>query len=246
MTAASRTGVTCAILAFNEEALLESAVREVNRALGESGRPFEIIIVDDGSIDATARIADEQAAALSRPGAEVRVVRHGVNRGPGSGIITGVVAARYPLYCFHPGDNQVVFADLVAALDRLDDGYDLLVGQRSDRRDYSSARLVASYGYIGLARVLFGLRGFRDFNFIYLWRTDLVRSMLPLETHGVFLCTEILVRAHDLGARIGVIDAEYRPRTAGVSTVGRPAVVVATLGQMLRFWAARQVARWRR
>jgi len=241
----AREGVTCAIMAFNEEANLEAATREVVRELEATGRPFEVILVDDGSRDATGRIADELAAALSRPGAEVRAVHHGTNRGPGSAIVTGVVEARMPLYCFHPGDNQVRFADVARALELLDERYDLLVGQRSDRRDYSLARRVASFGYIALARGLFGLRGFRDFAFIYLWRTELVRAMLPLETRGVFLCTEVLVRARDGGARIGVAPAEYRPRTAGVSTVGRPRVVLDTFGQMMRFWARRQARRLR-
>lgn len=238
-----RAGVTCMIMAFNEEASLEAAVDEVRAELLRSGRAFEILIVDDCSTDATAAIADRLAAALSRPGAEVRAIHHPRNLGPGSAIVTGVREARQPLYCFHPGDNQVRFADVAAALDLLDERYDLLVGERSDRRDYSAARKAASYGYIVLARVLFGLHGFRDFNFIYLWRTEVVRALLPLGSRGVFLCTEILVRARDGGARIGVARAAYRPRTAGTSTVGRPSVVLDTFGQMMRFWGRRQLSR---
>ena len=85
--------------------------------------------------------------------------------------------------------------------------------------------------------MLFHLPDFRDFNFVYLWRTDLVKQMLPLHSSGVFLCTEILIRARDAGARIGTALAEYRPRVAGQSTVGRPMVMVKTLGQVLRFYA---------
>ena len=239
----ARQGVTCAILAFNEEENLESAVAEVREELTRSGRPFEIVIIDDCSIDRTGPLADELAARLSEPLRVVRVIHHPKNLGPGSGILTGLEAATQPLYCFHPGDNQVRFADVAAALELLDQRFDLLVGERSDRRDYSPARKLASYGYIALARLLFGLHGYRDFNFIYLWRTEAVRPMLPLDSHGVFLCTEILVRARDAGARIGIAPAAYRPRTAGVSTVGRPSVVLDTFGQMMRFWGRRQVAR---
>ena len=238
-----RQGVTCAIMAFNEEANLEEAVAEVTEELSRSGRPFDVVIVDDCSTDRTGAIADELAARHAASGAPgvVRAVHHPKNLGPGSAIVTGVVEATQPLYCFHPGDNQVRFADVAAALDLLDDRYDLLVGERSDRHDYSLPRLFASYGYIALAWVLFGLHGFRDFNFIYLWRTEVVRPMLPLSTRGVFLCTEILVRARDAGARIGVARAAYRPRTAGVSTVGRPSVVLATFGQMMRFFWRRRM-----
>jgi dolichol-phosphate mannosyltransferase len=238
-----RQGVTCAIMAFNEEETLAAAVEEVRACLFATGRGFEILIVDDGSTDRTGAIADDLAARLSRPGAELRALHHGENRGPGSAIVTGLLEARQPLYCFHPADNQVEFADVARALDLLDERYDLLVGQRSDRRDYSLPRKVMSYGYIALARLLFGLSGFRDFNFIYLWRTDVIRPLLPLATRGVFLCTEILVRARDAGARIGVAPAAYRPRTAGVSTVGRPRVVLDTFAQMMKFWAGRALGR---
>jgi glycosyltransferase involved in cell wall biosynthesis len=230
-------------MAFNEEASLAAAVEEVRACLAATARPFEILIVDDGSRDATGAIADRLAAELDRPGASVRAIHHGKNRGPGSAIVTGLVEAKLPLYCFHPADNQVEFAHVARALDLLDEKYDLLVGQRSDRRDYSLARRLASYGYIALARGLFGLSGFRDFNFIYLWRTETARALLPLESRGVFLCTEILVRARDGGARIGVAHAAYRPRTSGVSTVGRPSVVLDTFAQMIRFWGRRALRR---
>jgi glycosyltransferase involved in cell wall biosynthesis len=236
-----KLGVTCAIMAFNEEANLAAAVAEVRAGLAATGRSYEILIVDDGSRDRTGTIADHLAAELDAPGARVRAIHHPQNRGPGSAIVTGVEEASEPLYCFHPGDNQVAFADVARALDLLDDDYDLLVGQRSDRRDYSPARRLASYGYIALARILFRLSGFRDFNFIYLWRTRLVKDLLPLQTHGVFLCTEILVRARDRGARIGVAPAAYRPRVAGVSTVGRPQVVLETFTQMVSFWGRRAI-----
>ena len=237
---AERRGVSCAIMAYNEEANLEAAVNEVRACLEASGRRYEILIVDDGSRDATAAIADRLATELSRAGGAVRAIHHRLNRGPGSAIVTGLQEATEPLFCFHPGDNQVEFADVVTALALLDEGYDVLVGQRSDRRDYSWSRKVASYGYIGLAWLLFGLSGFRDFNFIYLYRTAPIRALLPLTSNGVFLCTEILVRARDHGMRIGVAKAAYRPRTAGVSTVGRPVVVARTFAQMARFWARRQ------
>jgi len=223
--------VTCAIMAFNEEEMLDQATADVRASLLNLGRRFEIIIVDDGSTDATADVAGDLAARWS----EVRLVQHPGNRGPGSAIVTGLAEARYDLYCFHPADNQLVFDDVAQALPLLDDRYDLLVGERSDRHDYSVARRVYSYGYIGLAWALFGLRGFSDFNFVYAFRRDLFDG-IEIETSGLFLCTEILVKALDQGRRAGVMRARYLPRTTGVSTVGRPSVAVDTLRQMLTFW----------
>lgn len=230
--------VTCAIMAFNEEEMLERATADVRRSLATLEREFEIIIVDDGSTDATADIARELAARWP----EVRLVRHPVNRGPGSAIVTGLAEARCDLYCFHPADNQLVFDDVARALPLLDERYDLLVGERSDRHDYSLLRRVYSYGYIGLAWALFGLRGFSDFNFVYAFRRDLFDN-IEIETSGLFLCTEILIKAVDQGRRAGVMRARYLPRTTGVSTVGRPSVAIDTFGQMLTFWWHHRIKR---
>ncbi len=232
--------VTCAIMAYNEQDSLARATGAVREALAELERPFEVVVVDDGSVDDTAEVA----ARLASRWPEVRLVRHGVNRGPGSAIVTGIRQARGELYCFHPADDQLVFADVAAALPRLDREVDLLVGERSDRRDYSLLRRAYSYGYIGLARALFGLRGFRDFNFVYAFRTAIFETLDIEHTQGgLFLCTEILIRAREAGYRAGVMRARYRPRLAGETTVGRPAVVLTTLGQMLRYWARHRPTR---
>ncbi len=223
--------ISCAIMAFNEEEMLERATQDVRTSLVGLGRRFEIIIVDDGSTDATAEVARELAARWP----EVRLVQHGANRGPGSAIVTGLAEARCELYCFHPADNQLVFDDVARALPRLDEDYDLLVGERSDRHDYSLVRRAYSYGYIGLAWALFGLRGFSDFNFVYAFRRDLF-DKIEIQSSGLFLCTEILIKAVDQGCRAGIMRARYLPRTTGVSTVGRPSVAVDTLRQMLSFW----------
>ncbi len=230
--------ITCAIMAFNEEEMLERATADVRAALGALGRPFEIIIVDDGSTDHTAEVA----RALEARWPEVRLVRHPTNRGPGSAILTGLAEARFDIFCFHPADNQLVFEDVAQALPDLDHRYDLLVGERSDRRDYSLLRRAYSYGYIGLAWALFGLRGFSDFNFVYAFRRDLFDSVRP-ETGGLFLCTEILIKALARGKRAGIMRARYLPRTTGVSTVGHPRVALATLGTMLSFWWSHRTGR---
>ncbi len=228
--------VTCAIMAFNEEEMLDQATSDVRTSLLDLGRHFEIIIVDDGSTDATADVARDLVARWP----EVRLVQHSSNRGPGSAIVTGLAEARCDLYCFHPADNQLVFDDVARALHLLDERYDLLVGERSDRHDYSLVRRIYSYGYIGLAWVLFGLRGFSDFNFVYAFRRDLF-DKIEIQTSGLFLCTEILIKAVDQGHRAGIMRARYLPRTTGVSTVGRPSVAMDTLRQMLSFWWSHRV-----
>jgi glycosyltransferase involved in cell wall biosynthesis len=227
--------VSCTVMAYNEEETLDEAVGDVHRALAAlTDRPFEILIVDDGSTDRTAAIGRD----LETRYPEARLIRHGRNMGPGSAILTGIRNSVKDVICFHAADQQLEFAQVAGFIPLLDD-HDLVIGSRSGRPGYTSMRLLASHTYITLAHALFGLREYDDFNFLYLYRRELFDGM-PIESDGVFMCTEVLVRALDKGARVAKVTAECKPRKAGVSTVYKRSVIEKTLREMLAFWWARR------
>jgi hypothetical protein len=97
---------------------------------------FEIIAVDDGSRDATPRLADELAARHE----QVRAVHHEVNRGYGAALRSGFRAARYELVCFLDGDRQFHVEDLGRLLERQRSRPPDVVGYR-EKRASSSPRL---------------------------------------------------------------------------------------------------------
>lgn len=227
--------VSCTILAYNEERTVREAATDCHRALAGFGdREFEIILVDDGSSDRTAAIGRE----LEREIPELRMIRHARNLGPGSAILTGIRNSRNDVICFHAADQQLDFAEVASFIPLLDDA-DIVIGSRSGRLDYTAMRKLTSWGYIKLAQRLFGLAGYDDFNFLYLYRRELFDDM-PIETDGVFMCTEIFVRAVDRGARVARVDARCLPRKEGKSTVYRPAVIAKTAKEMARFWWMRR------
>lgn len=230
--------ISCTIMAFNEEAMLEEATRDVVIELRKfEDRALEVMIVDDGSTDATPRIAAEMAEKYP----EVRVITHPQNRGPGSALITGFAESKNDVICFHAADQQLPFEE-VAALIPLLDQYDMVIGDRTDRPDYTKMRLLSSFVYIQLAHNLYGLRQFKDFNFLYLYRKSLL-DRIQVETTGVFMPTEILIKAVDLGASIVPATVTCLPRTAGEATCGRPSVVLHTMAEMFRFYG---LWRWRK
>jgi glycosyltransferase involved in cell wall biosynthesis len=222
--------VSCTVFAYNEEATLEEAVSDVRSALVDLRREFEILVVDDGSTDRTAAIA----ADLEARWPEVRLIRHGRNLGPGSAILTGIRNSKKDVICFHAADQQLDFREVAGFIPLLDD-HDIVIGSRSGRPGYTRMRLLSSRVYIELAHRLFGLDGYDDFNFLYLYRRSLFDGM-PIDSDGVFLCTEIFVRALQAGARAARVEAACLPRKAGVSRVYRPRVIGKTLYEMLRFW----------
>jgi glycosyltransferase involved in cell wall biosynthesis len=232
--------VSCVIMAYNEEATLAAAVTDVHEALASFGdRAFEVLVVDDGSTDRTGVIAAEMATRYP----EVRVITHPQNRGPGSAQVTGFRAATKDLLCYHPADQQVDFREVAACLPLLDDPrdpVDLIIARRSGRPGYTPWRLISSYGYILLAQLLFGLGRFKDFNFVYLYRRAILAGM-RFETESVFFTTEVLVKALARGARVREVTLTCLPRTAGVATCGRPAVILRTFADMMRFFGTWQL-----
>jgi glycosyltransferase involved in cell wall biosynthesis len=233
--AAAPRSVSCTILAYNEEKTLREAAVDCHRALSAFGdREFEIILVDDGSTDRTAEIGRELEDEID----ELRMIRHARNLGPGSAILTGIRNSRNDVICFHAADQQLNFAEVASFIPLLDDA-DIVIGSRSGRLDYTAMRKLSSWVYIKLAQRLFDLGGYDDFNFLYLYRREIFDDM-PIETGGVFMCTEIFVRALDRGARVARVDAECLPRREGKSTVYRTAVIADTIKEMARFWWMRR------
>lgn len=227
--------VSCTIMAYNEQATLEQATADVVQALAAFGdRAFEVLIVDDGSTDRTPQIAAEMA----RRHPEVEVITHPENRGPGSALLTGFARSRCEVVCFHAADQQLPFDEVAALIPLLDD-HELVIGSRSARPGYTWMRRLSSWVYIQLVHGLYGLREYDDFNFLYLYRRELL-DRITIETRGVFMPTEVMVKAVDLGARVARATVTCLPRQHGQATCGSPRVIAETFGQLVGFWP-----RWR-
>ena len=200
------------IPAHNEEAGLRQAIAEADAALAEMCEEYEILVVDDGSADATY----ERACRAAEERATVRVLRHETNFGYGAALRTGFEAARHELIGFTDADCQFDLLDLVRMLPLTDD-YPIVVGYRMDRQD-PWLRLVYSWAYNRIVRLLLGT-GVRDVDCaLKVFRSDAIRRLLP-ETNGFFVNTEMLARAKKAGLAVTEVGVTHRPRAAGTSKV---------------------------
>jgi glycosyltransferase involved in cell wall biosynthesis len=96
--------ISVAIPSLNEEKYLETTVNTVLRAAEEAGNLcLDIIIVNDGSTDRTAEVI----ARLQTEHPSIQTVTHAGNKGLGKSIRDAIVVAKYPKFCFVPGDNDV-------------------------------------------------------------------------------------------------------------------------------------------
>lgn len=215
--------------AYNEEENLRHTVSVIANKLDELGTSFEIIIVNDGSTDATETIA----RTLTENDPRIRLINHPCNIGPGSGVFTGIEASRGEFVIFIPADLALDIDELPKYINasRM---CDLVVGVRSDRRDYSLFRKFVSYVNIAMIKILFGMKQ-RQFNYIHMYRREML-TRIDIESRGVFITAEIMIKARDLGYMLHEVDITYVPRTAGKATCGNAAVIVQTVKDLLRFW----------
>src|ERR1700722_1076076 len=144
------TQISLVIPAYNEAAVISQAVREAEASLGTLFETFEILVVDDGSLDQTARIVED----ILTFAIHTRVIRHDGNKGYGAALRTGFEAARYNLIAFTDADCQFDLSDL-CTLTTLANDYPIVVGYRFDRKDTWQRRFF-SWGYNRLARALLG------------------------------------------------------------------------------------------
>jgi dolichol-phosphate mannosyltransferase len=113
-------------------------------AVALKGKPYEIIFVDDGSIDGTT----QALAKLKLEIPQLRVLRHDRNLGQSRGIRTGVKAARGAIIVTLDGDGQNDPADIPKLLEALsaDPGLGMVSGVRTKRKDTASRRLASRLG----------------------------------------------------------------------------------------------------
>ena len=223
--------------AHNEEPNLVPLVDEAMGTLPDLADTWEIVIVDDGSRDATPSIADELAALHP----EVRAVHHPTNRGYGAALRSGFAAARYDHLAFTDGDRQFKVADLSRLIERFQaGGADVVVGYRIKRAD-PLVRTVYAKLYRLANRVWFGLR-VRDIDCACKLLTRASLEGVHVESGGAFFSAELLIKLRARGRRIAEVGVPHYPRTAGSPTGAKPSVVFRAVRDFwalrLRLWAA--------
>jgi glycosyltransferase involved in cell wall biosynthesis len=217
--------------AHNEEANLRGLVDEALATLPRLAEQFEILIIDDGSKDATPSIADDLAA--NHP--EVRAVHHAVNRGYGAALRTGFASARFDYLAFTDGDRQFKVADLGRLIDRLAVGNaDAVVGYRIKRADPLIRTLYAK-AYRLANRIFFGLR-VRDVDCACKLFTRRSLEGVNVESGGAFFSAELLIKLRARGRRVDEVGVPHYARTAGSPTGAKPQVVFRAVRD---FWALR-------
>jgi glycosyltransferase involved in cell wall biosynthesis len=197
---------------YNEEENVEPLIQEINAAVGPLGKPYEIVVVDDGSRDATFSVL----ARLHLRDPCLRVVRLKRNFGQTAAIAAGLAYADGDVVVLMDGDAQNDPKDIPALLAELKKGNDLVCGWRSNRRDpFLNRRLpsmIANHLVSWTTQVKLHDYGCT----LKAMRRDVAKNLkLYGEMHRF-----IPAIAYERGARVAEIKVNHRPRMRGDSKYG--------------------------
>jgi dolichol-phosphate mannosyltransferase len=220
---------TIALPAFNESGFIGQMVENTVKAAEERSDPFEVIVVDNASTDATAEIVRK----ISQRDPRVRLISHPENRLYAASCLSAAKAAKGDRIFILDSDGQHSPHDIWKFDAKLEEGLDLVFGYRTHREE-PITRLAMSKFLWAMTRYYVGFNlkdvncGIRAFNRAYADRLEV--------HHRVnFVNPELFVRARLGGFKIGEVPVIQEKRKAGVSSheFGRLWRIFATVNSYL-------------
>jgi glycosyltransferase involved in cell wall biosynthesis len=198
------------VLAYNDAPSLLVLVPRLRNVLASLTDRFEVLIVDDGSTDTTARVAEHLAGQFP----DVRLVRHPANRGVGAAFRSGWQSSRNEWIGYIDGDNQYDAEDLVLLVHEVSRGAEMVSGYRARRAD-TVFRRVSSALYNGFVRTIYGTSLSDTNSGIKLYRRELLEAISPLVSDRAFFDAEILIKSVRTGRRVVEVPVTHQPRRHG-------------------------------
>jgi len=243
--------------AYNEEAAIEQLLRDICLSMAEFAphQRVEILVVDDGSADRTAELAERFRDTADRsafPNASIRLLRHPENRGLAEAIKSGLSAAAE-----RAGDRDIVLtmdADnshipgLIPSMVRVvREGYDVVIASRyrpgAQVVGLTTGRRVLSFGASWMFRFLFPIPGVRDYTCGFrAYRAALLRQVLTenpgfISEKGFSVMVDILLKLRTLEPAVAMTEVPLLLRydwKKGASKMNVQQTVVDTLALAAR------------
>lgn len=195
--------VSVVIPAFDEAGAVAGQVEAIRRVLGMEGRPFEIIVVDDGSTDQT-------AAEALRAGA--RVIQHVQNRGYGASLKTGITAARYNTIVITDADGTYPPEQIPALVAQLETA-DMVVGARIGQNVHIPLIRRPAKWILGQIAMHVAGRSIPDLNSgLRAFRRDCVQQYFPVLSNRFSFTTTVTLALLADDYRVEYVPIDYHKR----------------------------------
>ena len=223
-------GLSIFFPAFNDAGTIASLVIRAVAVASRLTSDFEVIVINDGSADATGAIADE----LARTYPQVRVVHHPRNRGYGGALRSGFASATKEWIAYTDGDAQYDPAEFEALWNRTGPDVDLVNGYKIERSD-PRYRVIIGSAYHRTVKVLFRLQ-VRDVDCDFRLMRRSIFDRVHLEKSSGVICLEMMRKIQAAGFRIVEVPVHHYHRTHGRSQFFNLRRVFWTGIDVLKLW----------
>lgn len=249
--ARARRVVYVVLPAYNEEASMPPLLNSLRDAMEENFTRYQVIVVDDGSQDRTAQVAEEFAREMP-----VLLIQHEANKGLGASIRDGLLAALEKasdrdIIVTMDADDTHAPGLIVRMVRMINEGYDVVIASRyrTESRVYGVPllRRAMSRGASVLIRIVFPIRGVRDFTCGYrAYRASVLRAAVAryegefVNQEGFQCMVDILLKLRPMDLVFGEVPLLLRYDRKGGKSKMR---LWRTAGQTLLLLLRRRVGR---
>lgn len=216
--------------AYNEQATIESVLTDAHELLSTSGLDYEILVCDDGSLDNTARIAEEIATRLPR----IRVLHNKKNLGIRETFERLYREASNELVFLNSTDRQWETRILLEMLPVMSE-FDIVIASRKNKH-YGVSRSFTSWLFNLIPPLLFGVKTY-DAGAVKLVRREVIKRF-ALVSRSPFAEAERLIRAERAGYRIASYPVKVSERRSGKARGAKLSSVIEAGMDVVRVWLA--------
>ncbi len=218
---------------YNEEGNIKKVILNAKKVLLKTAKNWEIIVINDGSIDRTEEITKN----LSKEDSRIKVITHEQNRGYGGSLQTGFYNSKYNWITFTDSDGQFDFSEIDKFTTKAQEtNADLVIGYYKSRK-VSKFKIITSKAWEFAVYLLFGLH-VRDIDCGFKLISRTVIDTIPhLESErGAFVSSELLIKARKAGFKIVEIPVTHYPRIVGKGTGRDLSVIIKSFVDLFRLW----------
>ncbi len=203
--------ISVVIPVYNEAETLEELHQRTVAALEEFGRSFEIVVIDDGSTDGTVETLRRLRAADGR----LRVLRLARNFGQSPALYAGFSAVRGQYVVMLDADLQNFPEDIPKLVNKLEEGYDMVSGYRTERQDSVFRHVTSRLLNLWVSRIT--RQSLHDYGCsLKAFRRELIERMNQLTHRNRYLPVD----AAWLGGRVAEVPVRHAERSRGKSKYG--------------------------
>ena len=225
-------GLTVFFPAYNDSGTIASMVVSAVLAAGRLTSDFEILVINDGSRDATPLIIDE----LARVSPQVRAIHHQGNRGYGGALRTGFAEAAKEWIFYTDGDAQYDPWEMAELWAKRGPGVDMVNGYKISRSDPFHRKVIGRF-YHHTVTLMFGLT-VRDVDCDFRLMRRTIFDRVHLTKNSGVICLEMMKRITDAGFTIVEAPVHHYHRAYGKSQFFNFGRVFRTGIDLLKLWWA--------